>query len=33
MVALCSDVLGDVKTLQGQAALAMENRWWNFWWD
>jgi hypothetical protein len=33
MVALCGDVLGEVETLQGQAALAMENRWWNFWWD
>jgi hypothetical protein len=33
MVALCSDLLGEVKTLQGQAALAMENGWWNFWWD
>jgi hypothetical protein len=33
MVALCRDLLGEVKTLQGQAALAMENRWWNFWWD
>jgi len=33
MVALCQDLLGEVKTLQGQAALAMANQWWNFWWD
>lgn len=33
MVALCPDLLSEVKTLQGQAALAMANHWWNFWWD
>lgn len=33
MVELCGDLLGEVKTLEGQAALVMANSWWNFWWD
>jgi hypothetical protein len=33
MAALCGDLLGEVKTLEGQAALLMANEWWNFWWD
>lgn len=33
MVEVCADLLGEVHTLEGQAALLMANTWWNFWWD
>lgn len=33
MVAVCPDLLDETRTLQGQAALTLENDWWNFWWD
>lgn len=33
MLALCVDLIDGVDTLQGQAALAIENDWWSFWWD
>lgn len=33
MVALCANLLDEVRTLQGQAALTLENDWWNLWWD
>lgn len=33
MIALCPDLLGEVKTVEGQAALVLANHWWNFWWD